>query len=1083
MITTLIRYILFLILFNSALVAQEEDIDISFEVLHVKKDYMDIAEKKLQELKRKGLDCTLVQSKEDISLQCNNSHTLQQMQENINKLQKKGIAFSIINKNKTTQKKRYKSPYRLAIAYKAYNNKEYYKAYNIFSKLYKADKSFENGYGYALALMQLHRYEDALAILKNYKEEKAKKLSKNIINTYLYETLKKQNYKLAYQIIKKYNLGEKQKLEIPYMKALALSKNGAYDAALKELIPYKDRSHKIEQLYNDILYNKYTDKAWSLVKKEPHKAIKYFKDACKIKKGFSCYEGMMYGYYNLKNYKVSLYLAEKLYRFKKDPEIAEMAFHSNLALKNYKEAEKWYLRSKNKRNLQDPFLLTYLEKIDAKLKQKKYDEASILLKEATRKYPDNEELLQREMNLFIVQEDYKAAREKALKLLQKDPKNLDALHTLALYEFEKKNYMACVKLLEDKKLDQSYQRDTLQRCRAYNALEDGNLTKATNDIDKITNTKILYSFYLDLGMYLEKQKNPDALKAYKKAKEYATDDIESELTYLYALQRLQKYKLLEKELAYAYEHFPQEQKKLNLFKKGYEKQKLFHLYQEHKYAECLEYANNMEYKDTESYSLAAWCAYADGQYTIAKREFSNALKDTNTTQNLYGYALSASKLGQRDVAIESLGKIKTFQNEKEKLDVISLYADLQEQDKARELTKTLLEESKKTRASHLIAKSYTKLFYENSASAAFIVESQSGTKGLNQFDKYGMAIDYDHYSDGLHMYIDTDFLYLDKGRLSYDTDYESYGYGTTTQINKETNTSVFIPKFGIDYKNYHFTIGTTPWGGEISPELTAMLSTYFEKNRWLGTIKIEQRELDETMLSFVGENAQENNQDIYWGRVLKRGGSIGIHYQSILDLSLDLGYYPQIYGHNVLTNSEIKATFIAIYYPEVNDLDYMQIGFLGLYDSYDKNENLFTYGHGGYFSPQSFIMAGVFTEFGDHLNKDLYYKSKLALGFEKYSVDAAQKFPLNDNIGNASDMVNAYNSSGLDYKFAFQLGYKINKKFDFISGISFEQFQNYSIHEISFGFVYRFQKHYNDFNTFYLNHRVDQIIPRYEVAK
>jgi len=1046
MTTTLIRYILYLTLISS--VVSAEKVNISFEVFHANNSYLDIAKQKLNKLQKKGLSCYIVKDKDDVSVRCNDSHTLQEMQENINRLQNLGIEFVIISSEYKEKHSEYKKPNKLLEGYQAYNKKEYRKAYSIFSKLYESEDNYENAYAYALALMKLHKYERALDVLYKYKQPKARLLYKNIAHTYFYHKLKKKKYREAYNIAKSYHLGKKTELEIPYMQAVNLFEKKEYNSALELLSSYRNKSSKIEKLYNDILYAKFIDRAWSFIDTNPAKALQIFKNACKIKKEFDCYNGMMYAYYNLKKYDVSLYLAEKLYIYKADPKLAEMAFNSSLALKNYREAKIWYLI------LED--------------------------------HEDSRDLLKKKMDLDIAQKDYKSAKKLAERVLEDNPNDSDAKYILALDAFENKNYKECLSLVRDISFTQDYQKDIRYRCQAYDALANGNVERAETTIKKVKNDETLYAFYLDLAKYFEEKDDARALVTYAKAKELSKQ-IDGELAYLYALKNFHKEQKLEDELAYAYKTFPQEKKQLDKFKIMYDKERLFQLYQAKEYEECYAFSKTIEteQKDKDIYTLTGWCAYSSGNYAAAKEAFAQAGKMAKSkNEELYAYALSSAQLHERDDAIKALDQIN-FSNEKEKQQAIGLYADLQDQERAKSLLKTVKNESDRERALQSINKSYTKLLYENSVSAGLYWQAQAGTSGMTTFDKYVIPIDYDYYdaSKDMHFYIDADIMYLYNGKLNDVGAYDNYGFATYTQANTLEDDSGLMPKVGLDYKNYHFMIGTTPLGSKISPELTALLSTYFVKNRWLATFKIEQKELDETMLSFVGERAQDGIQEVYWGRVLKRGATVGISYDAAVSLALNLTYFPEIFGKNVQTNSQKKAVVTAIYYPAVDKLDYLQVGAIGIYDSYDKNENLFTYGHGGYFSPQSFFMAGIFTEFGDHLKQDLYYKAKLGVGFETYSVDDAQKFPLHDGVVNSNVIVKGYEENGIDYKLALQLGYKINSNFDLISGISFENFQNYRISEFTFAFVYRFDEHFNDFNTFYLNHRVDHIIPRYEVAK
>ena len=261
------------------------------------------------------------------------------------------------------------------------------------------------------------------------------------------------------------------------------------------------------------------------------------------------------------------------------------------------------------------------------------------------------------------------------------------------------------------------------------------------------------------------------------------------------------------------------------------------------------------------------------------------------------------------------------------------------------------------------------------------------------------------------------------------------------------------------------------------PELTWMLSGFLTYDDWRFSLKYEQKEVDETMLSFVGERAVDGSLEVNWGRVVKHGIEGAISYDSNINFSWTLGYYPDIHGLNVEGNSELKSVLTAIYHPKVESISYVDIGAIVVYDSYDKNSNFFTYGHGGYFSPQEFWLGSLFAQFGDILTEKFYFQSRVAVGFEGFILDDAYKFPLNDGVVNSGEIKPGYRDGGLTYKGAIQLGYNINEHLDFISGLSLERMNGYKVQQAVFSLVYGFEPNkYRTFNTFGLNHRVDQII-------
>ena len=1161
MITIRTRYIFLLLLIS--VFASAKDVDITFEVFHAKKNYMDIAMQKGYALREKGFNCYILKGKENISLRCNDSKTTKDMQKNIDLLKSKNIKFDIINITTKVDDKRYESPNELYFGYAAYDMKNYKRALEIFEYNYKKEKNFEHAYAYSLALMKLGRYDESLNILKGYKKnKKANKLYKDVATTYMYKELNKKNYKNAHAVVDKYinsskhyhsvidkqqiddviKKGEYQKakqlakehnlssktFDIDYMIASQLSKKHSYDKsnnilkpyisghkearelfydniiqkalvfyreknykeALDTLMPYTAKSKKVKNLYNDVSYNRSLHNGWVFVDSKPSSALKAFKESCKIKKDYGCYSGMMYSYYNLGKYETSLYLAKQLYATKPSDELSTMAMRSALKLGRYDEAKKYYAKIKNKKDTNNPYLLEAFEAIDGYIKTKNYTQADENIQYLKKLYPENTQILNKEMQLYMAQKQYDRAYGVANEILKREPDSTDARYTVALYSFENRRYKECVSVLGEVQLVQTYQKDMLHRCEAYDAVSNKDMQKANESIGKIKSDEIKFAFFLDVGDMFKSIDDPHALDAYKEAKKYKPNDIDIEMIYLYALKDFKKYDQLDDELKVAYTEFEPQRQKIESFEKAYQKERVYEYYKTEKYKKCYDYATQIQqnHKDREIYTLGGWCAYFSKNYQNAKEEFAKAnLLFGDKTKDIYAYALSSYHLKQYDRASQALDRIQTPKDDKDRVLIASLYTDLQQQQKAKETLNGVEEGERRDAAIVAINKSHTQLFYENSASAGLYYQSQVGEKGKNRFDKYMIPVDYDYYSkaNDLHIYFDGDFMYLYNGYLGDDKDnYKDYGFGTSTQEDAISNDKGFMPRVGIDYKNVRAAIGTTPLGAKMDPELTWLLSGYITAGNWLGSLKFEQKGVDETMLSFVGERAEDGDLQEYWGRVIKRGGELGISYNKGVNISLNLGYYPDIYGENVEDNSEFKATLVGIYYPEVESISYLRIGGLAIYDSYDKNSNLFTYGHGGYFSPQEFVLGGLFAQFGDIINKDFYYQVRLGLGYEEYSVDDAKKFPLHDGVVDSDTIEKGYEDGGVDYQVAAQFGYELDENFDIIGGIAFEHFNDYTTQEVSFALVYRFDTRlYTPFNTFYLNHRVDKIIPRYEVAK
>ena len=973
----------------------------------------------------------------------------------------------------------------LTYMYRELNSKRYKMAHEIVNKYYFSSKKLHDIIDKQEVndLIQAAKYEKAKSLAKKY-HLKNKVFEIDYMKALYLQKVKK--YDASNELLKAYLSKDKRAYNLFILNILAKTSlyyaKKDYKKALSILTPYRS-SRKVQKLYNDILYTRFLNKGWKLVNKEPKLALEAFKASCNIKKEYSCYSGMMYSYFNLKKYDQSLYLADKLYAAEPNDALSTIAMRSSLRLKQYNKAQIWFDRTKNKEGLTSPSLLETFLTIDDYIKAKDYKSAYNIVNYLSSLYPKNIEILKQKMQLYILQEEYDKAYNIAKKILSFDPKSVEAKYTFSLYEFEHQEYKRCESRLLKLKLTQPYQIQLLNRCTAYADVSKRDINSAIKAIDKIDDANIKVAFYVDLGDMYKSIGNPLCIRAYHKAKSYKKDDFDLEILYLYALKEFMKDEALDKALIKAYKDYPLEHKRLDALRHAYEKDRLYSYYKNKRYSECYNYANVIEANldDRDVYRMGAWCAYSLKKYNKAKEKFAKInLKYGEDAQDVYAYALSAFQLKERQRAIEALERIKNIDSDKERILIAQLYIDLQEQEKAKALLMKLPPSDKRNEALVKVNKSYTRVAYENAASVGMYYKSQTGASGKSRFNQFLVPVDYDYFNkeDKYHIYFNGDLMYLSNGYLSGGVNsYLNFGLATSTQDNALGSDIGFMPKIGIDYKNIRAELGSTPIGAKISPEPTWLLSGHIAYNRWTGSLKFEQKELDETMLSFVGERARDGSIEVNWGRVLKRGIELGMSYNANIDLSLKLAYYPQIFGLNVEKNSEKKATAMAVYHPKVESIAYVNVGAIVAFDEYEKNSNSFTYGHGGYFSPQQFFLGSLFAKFGDTIGKDFYYQSKIGLGFEGYIMNDSPKFPLDDGIANSGTILKGHRDGGVVYKTALQVGYKINKKFDLISGVSLERINSYSVQQVSFAFVYTFEKNRDsDFNTFRLNHRVNSII-------
>lgn len=187
-------------------------------------------------------------------------------------------------------------------------------------------------------------------------------------------------------------------------------------------------------------------------------------------------------------------------------------------------------------------------------------------------------------------------------------------------------------------------------------------------------------------------------------------------------------------------------------------------------------------------------------------------------------------------------------------------------------------------------------------------------------------------------------------------------------------------------------IGTTPLGFQRTNVVGGIkLDGMFDPSRrfWY-TFDISRRAVTDSVLSFAGTTDSRTGQS--WGGVT----ATGFQFQLGQDND-DLGYYAYggwhaLRGHNVKSNWRINAG-AGTYWHLLRDSSRSLTAGLNLAATfYDKNLRFFTYGHGGYFSPQSMYALSVPFTWAQR-GQRFSYKLQGAVGLQHFDEKSADYFP------------------------------------------------------------------------------------------
>ena len=199
---------------------------------------------------------------------------------------------------------------------------------------------------------------------------------------------------------------------------------------------------------------------------------------------------------------------------------------------------------------------------------------------------------------------------------------------------------------------------------------------------------------------------------------------------------------------------------------------------------------------------------------------------------------------------------------------------------------------------------------------------------------------------------------------------------------------------GVSYRNGGFgaDVGSTPIGfqqqnivggvgyrGELGEHLT-----------W--SAEASRRAVNDSVLSFAGTKDARSGRE--WGGVT----SNGLALSGTLDNGLLGGYVNlaahRLKGRNVADNEHRQADLGFYVHALETDNQSLTAGINLTVMQYDKNLSGFTYGHGGYFSPQDYFDLGFPVHWsGRSASQKVNWKVDASVGVQHFSSDATPYFP------------------------------------------------------------------------------------------
>lgn len=274
----------------------------------------------------------------------------------------------------------------------------------------------------------------------------------------------------------------------------------------------------------------------------------------------------------------------------------------------------------------------------------------------------------------------------------------------------------------------------------------------------------------------------------------------------------------------------------------------------------------------------------------------------------------------------------------------------------------------------------------------------------------------------------------------------AYG-GIPTPLPQKTAMSGFEPLLIARHEaadaTYTGELGLTPSGGAVSGTLTGRVNA-LKYLSW-GTAAIDgyMQPVRDSILSYTGMN------DPYaavgpWGRVIRTGIAPSVSWKMNEKWSLSSSATLEgLSGVNTRNNYHYGVRAAVGYSFDVTRFEYLSADISASYDHFQNNQNLFTYGNGGYYSPQSSVNVGPSVTF---LTRNFYpvvLNGRASFGYGRASTDNALRFPLDPaNPANVVAPGAGFYSSvsqGMNYNFAVQALWNVTRDLQLGCSVAYSQ--------------------------------------------
>ena len=267
--------------------------------------------------------------------------------------------------------------------------------------------------------------------------------------------------------------------------------------------------------------------------------------------------------------------------------------------------------------------------------------------------------------------------------------------------------------------------------------------------------------------------------------------------------------------------------------------------------------------------------------------------------------------------------------------------------------------------------------------------------------------------------------------------------------------------FGIAYARpeagFKADIGSTPIGFEYKTAVGGIsIERPLEGNAHVRYgAALSRRAVTESLTSFAG--ATDQRDSLSWGGVTANGGRAQLSYDDD-----EVGVYTyasahRLLGHNVKSNTRAEVGGGVYRYLQNEPDSKLTAGLSATVLGYANNQGFYTYGHGGYFSPQTYFALGVPVTWAQRSER-FTYQLKGSVGIQSFQQNGADYFPTDAALQAASGKRYADQSnSGLGYGVEAAGEYRFGRKLFVGGAFALDNSRDYRQYNVGMYLRYSFE--------------------------